>query len=243
MSGHFVGSAAFISHPGAVRTVNEDSYLDASDVGLWGVADGMGGHEGGDIASQMVVDSLSTLSSGAPVVDQVSERLAETNRALRDLSVQRYRNQTIGATVALFLLDGANGICVWAGDSRIYLYRDGSLRQLTRDHSQVEELISKGVLAREQAKDHPLAHVVTRAVGADDDLRLETCAEPLRDGDLILLCSDGLNDAVPEAEIGDLLGEGDGDCAHIAAELLNLALECQARDNVTVGLVRFRAVD
>ena len=243
MSDRFVASAAFVSHPGAVRTVNEDSYLDASDIGVWCVADGMGGHEGGDIASQMVVDGLSALVPGPSIVKQASQRLAATNRELRDLSAKRYGNQTIGATVALFLADGPNGICLWAGDSRIYLYRDGALRQLTRDHSQVEELISKGVLQRAEAKDHPLAHVITRAVGADDDLRLETCQEPLRDGDLVLLCSDGLNDAVPEVEIGDLLGEGNGDCAHIAAELLNLALECHARDNVTVGVIRFRVAD
>ncbi len=133
-------------------------------------------------------------------------------------------------------------VCVWAGDSRIYRLRDGEIRQLTRDHSQVEELIAMGVLARERAAGHRMANVITRAVGADDELMLDVEPHGLEEGDVYLLCSDGLNKTVSDEEIGEVLASGG--CDETVRALVHLSLVRGARDNVTAVVVEvFEAGD
>jgi protein phosphatase len=208
---------------GKIRSLNEDAYLDRPDIGLWVVADGMGGHDAGDLASRSVVESLAGIGRQA-------------NRALREEAARRSES-VIGSTVAALIAVGRHAVAVWAGDSRVYLFRDGTLRPLTHDHSQVEELIAEGSLTRDQAENHPAANVITRAVGGDDDLRLDAQIQEILDQDICLLCTDGLTKEVKEQEIAETLRDSD---PRLAPQLLvNLACRRGARDNVTVVAVRF----
>ena len=149
----------FVSHRGAVRTTNEDSFLEAPDLGLWVIADGMGGHEAGQVASATIVHALEAmpkLSSGEDTEACVRERIAAANDRLLALSEEIFGGRTIGSTVALLILRPDGATCLWAGDSRIYRLRQGRLQRLTRDHSRTEELIAQGVIAPTQAEGHPL---------------------------------------------------------------------------------------
>jgi serine/threonine protein phosphatase PrpC len=236
----FAWSSAGRSHVGMVRSINEDACLALPERGLWVVADGMGGHEAGDIASQMVIETLAriTLPSGWPdYLEAVREGLSEVNRRLREESAQRYQNRTIGSTVAVLIAHEAQCACLWVGDSRIYRLRDGQLQQLTRDHSHVQELVDQGLIAPEEAHRHPLANVITRAVGSADELQIDEVAHPLQAGDMFLLCSDGLNKTVSDEEIARLLAHSDHNCQEAVKAFIHLALMRDANDNVTTVVV------
>ena len=229
------------SDVGRVRKINEDAYLDSGGIGLWVVADGMGGHAAGDLASGSIVAALADVAASdslSQLVDAVEERLVNVNQALRDEAVRR-EGQMIGSTVVALLAWRRHCICLWAGDSRIYRLRAGRLEQLTRDHSQVEEMIEQGELRREEAASHPAANVITRAVGADDELFLDLALYDLQADDRFLLCSDGLYKEVADEEFAIHLATHDVEPASQA--LLNLALERGARDNVTVIVVQVSA--
>jgi protein phosphatase len=224
---------------GKVRSLNEDAYLDRPDVGLWVVADGMGGHEAGDLASRSIVEALAGIDGQANLgscVDELRYRLLNVNRALR-VEAKGRRESVIGSTVAALVAFGRHVVAVWAGDSRVYLFRDGTLRPLTHDHSQVEELIAQGSLTREQAEHHPANNVITRAVGGDDDLRLDAQIQEIRDQDICLLCTDGLTKEVKEQEIVEILRHTDPRLA--PQSLVDLACRRGGRDNVTVVAVQF----
>lgn len=226
------------SHVGNVRQINEDACLDLPEIGLWVVADGMGGHESGDTASRMIVEDLQQIEPPTSLdefIDRVRDGLQSVNRKLREESARR-GNKTIGSTVVALIAFGHRCACVWAGDSRIYLLRDGALARLTRDHSEVEELVEMGILRPEDAESSPHANIITRAVGGDDTLDLDTREGELRHGDTYVLCSDGLYKELSEDEIERLSAEGDSES--VANRLLNLALSRGARDNVTVLVVQ-----
>jgi len=232
--------SAGTSHAGKVRSINEDSFVNRGKDGLWMVADGMGGHSAGDVASQMIAAELLALSlpsslSGA--VDAAETALLTTNRRLRDLSNQHPDQATIGSTVAGMVARGGYAVALWVGDSRVYRLRNGDLKQLTQDHSQVEELIARGLLLREDAEQHPAANVVTRAVGATDELYVDLDYTDMCTGDRFLLCSDGLTKELRHAEIAATLGR-EGGAEEIGAALVDLALRRGARDNVTVVVVK-----
>lgn len=232
-------TAAVFSHPGPVRKVNEDAYLDASDIGLWVVADGMGGHEGGQLASRMVIDCLDfdpDRSSEAAFVNAVADRLREANRRIQAVSHQRFEGRAIGSTVVVVLIHGRRAICLWAGDSRFYLLRDTVLRQVNDDHSHVADLVARGLLAPEKAATHPLRNVVTRAVGARKELEIDRRHVDLRHGDTLLLCTDGLNKVLSDEDIRMILTRGT--CERAAGELIRTALARAVTDNVTVCVVR-----
>ena len=219
---------------GAVRELNEDAYLERPDLGLWLVADGMGGHLGGDVASQMVVsamDSLAPPRSLSTFVEAVERRLVETNTRLRDYA-ERQETHTIGSTVVALLVHGEHAVCLWAGDSRLYRHRDGRLEQISQDHALVEELVERGVLTPEQAIDHPHGNLVTRAVGAADRLFLDVEIVPIQAGDLFILCSDGLEKEVAEEQMSVIALTSD--TSQLSHTLLAQALAIGARDNVTV---------
>ncbi len=219
---------------GAVRELNEDAYLERPDLGLWLVADGMGGHLGGDVASHMVVsamDSLEPPRSLSKFVEAVERRLVETNTRLRDYA-QREETHTIGSTVVALLVHGEHAVCLWAGDSRMYRHRDGRMEQLSQDHALVEELLERGVLTPEQAVDHPHGNLVTRAVGAADRLFLDVEIVPIQAGDLFILCSDGLEKEVAEEQMSVIAQASDP--SQLSHTLLARALAIGARDNVTV---------
>jgi protein phosphatase len=232
--------SAHVTDKGKVRSINEDALLDRADLGIWVVADGMGGHAAGDMASGMIVNELKSLSPGdslSEMARDVEHRLQYVNQQLL-LESQRRSGEIIGSTVVTLLTYQGYCIYQWAGDSRIYLYRRNRLKQLSRDHSQVEEMIEQGIVTTEQAEQSPVANYITRAVGASDELELDAEIFEPCDGDLFLLCSDGLNKEVNDSEIAYILGS----CGFQEAveKLINLALERGARDNVTLVLVEAR---
>ena len=236
--------SAFVSHRGSVRTTNEDSFLEAPDLGLWAIADGMGGHEAGQMASATVVhtlDKMPPLPSPEAAEASVRELIARANERLQALSQQAFGGRTIGSTVAVLILrpDGASCCCLWAGDSRIYRLRGGCLERLTRDHNRIEELIDEGAIEPTQADSHPLVNVITRAVGAMADVVLDRRSERLEAGDRFLLCSDGLYRSVAEDEMASILSRCN--CRDAADELLALSLSREPTDNVTLGVVQSTA--
>ncbi|WP_229677777.1 PP2C family protein-serine/threonine phosphatase [Caldovatus sediminis] len=224
--------SAAVTHPGAVRTRNEDSYVDRPDLGLWAVADGAGGHGAGDYASNAIREALESIPAGlsaAEVLAQVRLRLAAVNTALREEAERRGPGRVIASTVVALLVRGGHFACLWAGDSRAYLLRDGALQRLSRDHSLVQELVDQGAISEAEAEAHPQGNVITRAVGAAATLELDKVTGRVVPGDRFLLCSDGLIRVVEEPEIaGTLAGED------AAGRLVRLAVERGARDNVTV---------
>lgn len=224
---------------GTVREVNEDNFLDAPQVGMWCVADGMGGHEKGDVASRMIIEYLDCLTTPElfPLTpEQISERLLSVNDRLVEMAQDLPRSSVIGSTVAVLVFDEQNAHCIWAGDSRIYRLRGNEFTQLTKDHSQVEEMVESGLITAEEAESHPAANVITRAVGANEILELDVISHPLQKDDIFLLCSDGLNKVMNDSDIADLLRICPLDTT--PDTLIKTALDRQARDNVTVVTVR-----
>ena len=226
-----------ISHVGAVRKNNEDAYLHRPDLGLWVVADGMGGHAAGDVASQTVVECLTQMPANgtlSAMVDAVEDRLLEANRRLLALAVNQHQ-RTIGSTAVALLARGNYAACLWAGDSRAYRVRGKRVERMTQDHAMVEDLVSSGLMSRDEAVSHPQANRITRAIGAMPGLFVDVEIFALEPDDIYVLCSDGLYKELTDAEIGKTLN---GNEQSVDA-LINLALERRARDNVTVIAVRF----
>ena len=225
-----------VTHAGAVRAHNEDSYVDRPDLGLWAVADGAGGHQAGDIASRIISDALKSLPPGlgaTALLAEVRQRLAHAHNVLLAEAARRGGHAILASTVVVLLARDDYFACLWAGDSRAYLLRGGRFHQLTRDHSLVQELFDSGAISAAEAARHPSANIITHAIGADV-LELDKVTDRLLPGDRFLLCSDGLFKALPEPELARILAAGDD----LAAErLLRAALEQQADDNVTAVAV------
>ena len=226
-----------ISHVGAVRKNNEDSYLHRPDIGLWAVADGMGGHAAGDVASQTVVECLSQISANgklSAMIDATEDKLLEANRRLLALAMDKHQ-RTIGSTAVALLARGKHVACLWAGDSRVYRIRGKKVERMTQDHAMVEDLVSSGLMSRDEAVSHPQANRITRAIGAMPGLFVDVELFEVMPGDIYVLCSDGLYKELSDIEIAKTLN---GDEQAVDA-LINLALERRARDNVTAIAVRF----
>jgi serine/threonine protein phosphatase PrpC len=227
--------SAALTDTGKRRKHNEDAILDRADAGLWCVADGMGGHQSGDVASQMTIsalDSLPHVDSLADFIDQVDDALEDINHRIRDHSATEFGGKTMGSTVVVMLQRDGLGACLWAGDSRLFRWRGGEFTQLSTDHSEVQRLVEQGVLSQEEADSHPNANVITRAVGGAPDLHVDVMLFDVQAGDRFLLCSDGLYNEVLPDEMAVELASGDADAA--ARALMDLALERGARDNVSV---------
>jgi len=236
-SSAFHWTSASRSHPGRVREVNEDACLEQPLCGVWAVADGMGGHSLGEFASRLAIRSLMDLPPAGTLEQHAAAaetRLLETNRRLRAEAARR-DVPVIGTTIAVLLVAQGRFACVWAGDSRVYLYRDGRLRQLTRDHSQLEAVRSLHVGSSDDTLDRPPANVITRALGGDDRLELDAVGADVADGDVFLLCSDGLSNEVSEVAIMQALLPGN--CRVAADALVDLALERGGHDNITAVVV------
>lgn len=225
------------THQGG-RSYNEDAYIDRPDIGLWAVADGAGGHQSGDVASATVSAALAAIPGGlnAPeLLAQARLRVTAANLELRAMAATRGEDAVLATTVVILVVRGSHYACLWAGDSRAYLLRDGLLTQVSHDHSLVQEMVDAGMLAAEHAEKHPRANVITRAVGASADLALDKETSRVQPGDRFLLCSDGLCKTLPEEEIARLLAaEGD-----VAAQLVAAAVAARASDNVTAVVVAF----
>ncbi|MGO4303905.1 PP2C family protein-serine/threonine phosphatase [Cupriavidus sp. RAF12] len=234
----FRWTSAACTDVGLVRERNEDACLDVPERGVWAVADGMGGHAVGDFASRAIVQALSAMAPGDSLestLDGARAAMQAVNQALIDEAL-RMKVRVIGSTVVTLVACERRCGCLWAGDSRLYLFRAGHLKQLTRDHSQVERLRARGLITAEEAKHHPAHNTITRAVGAASTLDLEQLTLEIGDGDIFLLCSDGLSNEVEDPEIADVLAGGDAEWA--AKKLVELALAHGGHDNVSVVVIR-----
>jgi serine/threonine protein phosphatase PrpC len=233
----FKSSAA--THVGMVRKVNQDSYAERTDLGVWAVADGMGGHEAGEVASATVTDSITNLTSNETfeeMLDAVQQSIIEANRQLL-VHAESYDSQRApGSTVVVLLIRDDRGALVWIGDSRIYRRRDKVVEQLTRDHSHVQDLVDQGVILESEAESHPMANVITRAVGISEPLEIETRLINVRPDDQFLLCSDGLSRLVNNDELESMMANKDSE--EVTQSLLHTALVRGARDNVTLICVK-----
>jgi protein phosphatase len=231
------------THVGKLRQVNEDSYLSRPDLGLWLVADGMGGHDAGDFASRTVVEELGRLepaTSAPALLTALEERVIHANDLLRQAGARRGSRGVIGCTLAaLVIFDGAYA-CVWSGDSRIYRVRRGVVEQVTRDHTEVQELVDRGTLSPDEARTWPRRNVVTRAIGVFDRPELEMVQGRIEDGDIFVICSDGLTQHVGDDEIGQMVNLRP--LGQAVEQLIATTLERGAKDNVTVVTVACREV-
>lgn len=233
--------SAVRSHPGLVRSVNEDMALGRDNVALWMVADGMGGHSHGDWASKTLAAHLADVDLAVPLAERGPAIVAAMHAGNAEIVTAATRaGSQMGTTAVLLHLEGTDLLCLWVGDSRAYRYRRGELQQITRDHSVVQELIDRGVLSPEEAETHPMAHVLSRAVGTEAQLRIESLHDQAQPGDIYLLCSDGLTKVVPDDEIARLLRLPTVDA--VADRLVAETLARGAPDNVTLILVSVEEV-
>lgn len=228
------------THVGCVRRDNEDALLARPEAGIWAVSDGMGGHDAGAFASASIVAALSEVApadSAPALLDAVEDALEAAN-----LRIRAYAHENslpvVGATLAALLVFDKHFACVWCGDSRIYLIRDGAIAQLTHDHSQVQEMIDKGALTDEEAHAWPGRNVLTRAVGVFETLETETSEGRLQPDDVFVLCSDGLTGHVADDEILKVASRRPA--ASACHDLIELALERGGKDNVTALVVQYK---
>ncbi|HAQ73503.1 PP2C family protein-serine/threonine phosphatase [Stutzerimonas nitrititolerans] len=226
---------------GKVRARNEDAFLDLPERGLWVVADGMGGHQNGALASRLIVEALAELPHEGGLeqrVAQVRGCLHELNRRLgQDLTLAcGQADSLMGSTVVVFLAEDDRAACIWAGDSRCYLWRSSRLYQLSRDHSLAQLLIEEQQMSAEEAARHPRAHALTRAVGACEALQLDIVELDVLPGDALLLCSDGLHQSLSPDQLGTALNIGSAPLA--LRRLFDQALQGAARDNLSAIVIR-----
>jgi PPM family protein phosphatase len=225
-----------LSHVGLRREHNEDTYYGDAELGLWLVADGMGGHEFGEVASAVARDTIvSETRAGKPLAEAI--RLADEE--IISHSRRRAEALPMGTTVAAVRVDGDRFEVGWVGDSRAYLW-NGELRQISQDHSYVQELIDQGAITAEQARNHPHRNVVTQALGVTDpsSLKVESITGELRPGMQLMLCSDGLTEEVDDATIARILSRDDLTAQECVDQLVLAALDGGGSDNVTVVLLR-----
>jgi type VI secretion system protein ImpM len=228
-----------ISVVGKRRKINEDAFIERPDIGLWAVADGMGGHQAGDVASRAIVEALAAVPAAADLdesVRNVKSALQRVNAELRGLARQSSNGQIIGSTVVVLLVVDRRCACLWAGDSRLYRHRLGRLEQLTQDHSLAGEFSYFETVTDEKRAEREHCNVITRAVGADPILLLDIVEFEAAEGDGFLLCSDGLDKEAGPIEIEEILEIND--CRERAESLIALAMDRGARDNVTVIVVQ-----
>ncbi|HET9680115.1 MAG TPA: protein phosphatase 2C domain-containing protein [Gammaproteobacteria bacterium] len=241
-------TSAGLSHPGRVRKTNEDAFLVQPQAGLWAVADGMGGHAAGDVASRTVVDALAQVGASGSLttldalVTATEDALLEANTELLKLAMAQ-RQSLIGTTIAVLVSMGNHVVCLWAGDSRIYRYRPTdkakrALQPLTQDHAVVEELMQVGLLNEAEVDLHPHANRITRAIGAADTLFVDMEIYALQKGDQFLICSDGLYKELSSDDIASIMAAQDND-ESCAQALLDKTLERGARDNTSVVIMSY----
>ena len=233
-----------------IRSGNEDSFaVDANpERGLFVVADGMGGHAAGEVASEMAVQILQRELAdlrdidSEPASERVTSALKRANKAIHDRTIAEVDKQGMGTTVSVLILSGRKYLIGQVGDSRVYLLRDGALRQLTKDHSYVQEQVDAGFLTPEQARYHPYSNVITRCVGASPEVEPDIYTGEARVGDLYLVASDGLTGMVDDRRLQQLL------LARVAPERLVHLLISEANgrgglDNITAIVVQVAELD
>jgi len=228
-----------VTHVGMVRKLNEDAFAERTDIGVWAVADGMGGHEAGEVASEMVTNYIKNLSLNSgfeEMLESVQQSIEAANSELVAQSAAYDTQRVPGSTVVALLINGEQGAVMWCGDSRIYRRRDRQIEQLTRDHSHVQDLVDQNIIRAEDAESHPMANVITRAVGIQDPLELESRLITVRPTDQFLLCSDGLSRLVSNQEIETMMANKNSE--EVTQSLLHTALVRGAPDNVTLICIK-----
>ncbi|MCU0306304.1 MAG: Stp1/IreP family PP2C-type Ser/Thr phosphatase [Thermoleophilia bacterium] len=229
---------AELSHVGRVRAENQDRDLVAPP--LIAVADGMGGHQGGEVAADMAVAAMRSIG-GEPSPEALREALERANRDIREAAADDPSRAGMGTTATAGIVGEGRLHLAHVGDSRAYLVRDGQMAQLTADHSIVAELVRSGSLTPEEASRHPSRNVITRALGAEREVKVDTTEQELEPGDVVLLCTDGLTGYVPDSEILRIVSTSPA-LREAAAELVAQANTAGGGDNVTVVLARVDAV-
>jgi len=245
-----------ITDVGRKRKGNEDSLFVNPVQNLFVVADGMGGHAAGEIASKVAVDAINEfvlLTGGDEEItwpfgldenmsydgNRLKTAIRYANRKVLEATKEKSEYEGMATTVAAVLVDADTANLGHVGDSRVYLVRDGKISQLTADHSWVNEQIQSGVISADQARTHPLRNVVTRALGGKPDLQVDMKVHKIQSGDMLLLCSDGLTTMIPDEDIGRVVLESEGDVEKAAKALVATANARGGEDNITVMLLRF----
>jgi len=241
---------------GRKRKGNEDNLFVNAEQRLFVVADGMGGHAAGEVASKIAVDSINEfvcLTGGDQEItwpfgldenisydgNRLKTSIRYANRKVLDATKEKSEYEGMATTVAAVLVDGDTANLAHVGDSRVYLVRDGSMTQLTSDHSWVNEQIQSGIISPEQARSHPLRNVVTRALGGKPDLAVDIQVQEMAPGDVLLLCSDGLTTMLPDEDIAEVIDGAGGDIEKAAKALVAEANARGGEDNITVLLLKF----
>ena len=228
-----LGATAALSHPGRRRRLNEDSYV--LEPPLFAVADGIGGAKAGEVASGLAADAVQeSFGDGATGEARVAALIEEANRRVFRRASEDREASGMGTTMTVALVEDERVAIGHVGDSRAYLYRDGRLEQLTDDHSLVAELVRSGKLTPEEAEAHPQRSVITRALGTDSEVDVDTFAVPAKPGDLFLLCSDGLTAMVDDDTIVEAIEQHRSNLAEAAKALVNAANRGGGEDNITV---------
>ncbi len=227
-------NVAYRTHIGLVRASNQDALLLVpGKYDLYGVADGMGGHKAGDIASLMAVTLLRRfLTDVRPSEERFRRGISDANLMIYEEQLYRPDLSGMGTTLTAIWEDKKRVLLGHVGDSRAYLLRDGKLSQVSQDHSMVAELVRDGLLTPEEAARHPYRNIITRALGTDESVKVDVTAIDRRLGDIYLICSDGLSEYVKEDQMLEILSERELEDA--AEYLLSLALEGGGRDNISL---------
>jgi serine/threonine protein phosphatase PrpC len=226
-----IGRSTGLSHPGRKRRRNEDSWV--CDPPIFAVADGMGGAKGGEIASRLAASALGSAAAGSGA-ERVVSLVQEANRRVYERSAEDATASGMGTTITLALVEDGTVTFGHVGDSRAYLIRDHGIEQLTDDHSLVAELVRSGKLSPEEAEIHPQRSVITRALGTDPDVDVDTFSVEPQAGDLFLICSDGLTSMIEDDVIRDVVERKRDDLDAAARELVEKANRSGGEDNITV---------
>lgn len=238
------------SEIGLVRASNQDAYVLMDQWGLWAVADGMGGHAGGDIAAQTAIDSIKTrvwassedLEGKSPPAPAafLSDLLHHAHAAIVERVHRDPSLKGMGTTIVVLLIrphPTPVAHVAHLGDSRAYLFRAGELVALTRDHTLIEKYLERGILSPQMARTHPDRHVLTQALGVSSSIRPSISSCPLQPDDLLLLCSDGLTKMLDDDRIREICEKTQGNPVHVCDNLIAAALDCGGLDNVTVVVI------
>jgi serine/threonine protein phosphatase PrpC len=234
-----IGRVGAVTDTGRKRRHNEDAYV--VEPPLFAIADGMGGAQAGEVASRLAAAALKESHVDAGGEDRIAGLIQEANRRVYERSNTDPSTSGMGTTITVALVEDERVAFGHVGDSRAYLIRDGRMEQLTEDHSLVNELLKSGKLSREEAEEHPQRSVITRALGTDPDVDVDTFSVPAQTGDIFLLCSDGLTDLVPEDSIFETVERNREDIDRALRALVKEANRGGGQDNITV--VAFEIAD